>query len=138
MSLQRIIGIDETTTRQTYTWSRLPSRNHHRNTGSRFCGGCVRGSTHMGMTETSGLSDDEKINPEVYRIEDGHAWKESAFPTLRESGKCALCGAIGDFHLQAMTKCPRCGSPEPRKHPAIRFEGEVVICPNPFHNQSKP
>lgn len=43
--------------------------------------------------------NDENINPDVYRVEDGHAWKESAFPTLRESGKCALCGAIRDFHI---------------------------------------
>jgi uncharacterized Zn finger protein (UPF0148 family) len=31
------------------------------------------------------------------------------------------------------THCPRCGSPSPYMHPAVQHEGEVSICPNPWH-----
>jgi hypothetical protein len=43
---------------------------------------------------------DEEANPNIYRPEDGHPWKESHWPSLRDSGKCALCGAAGHLHTQ--------------------------------------
>lgn len=32
-------------------------------------------------------------------------------------------------------KCPRCGSPEAKLHPAVQFEGEVQPCPHPWHQE---
>lgn len=31
-------------------------------------------------------------------------------------------------------RCPRCNSPDPKRHPALQFEGEVEPCTHPFHN----
>lgn len=48
----------------------------------------------------------------------------------------------GDTSLPVDTslRCPTCGSPEPRSHPAVSGGGEVThICPDPFHGEdSRP
>ena len=37
---------------------------------------------------------------------------------------------------ETMTKkCPRCYSPDPRRHPAVQLGGEVQPCPDDFHRQ---
>lgn len=46
-------------------------------------------------------NDDEVINPEVYRIEDGHTYEESAWSSLKEAHKCHLCGSLEEFHMEA-------------------------------------
>lgn len=41
-------------------------------------------------------------------------------------------GASGLGRSRSAT-CPRCASPDPDRHPATSFEGEVIPCPHSWH-----
>lgn len=58
----------------------------------RFCG------LSMGEHEHSCPHSDENINPEVYRVEDGHRYMESPWPSLE--GMCSLCGHAFSIHME--------------------------------------
>jgi len=40
--------------------------------------------------------------------------------------------------LDAAGHCPRCYSPQPHLHPAVQAEGEVQVCPHPWHFTAVP
>ncbi|MBI3654143.1 MAG: hypothetical protein HY231_24185 [Acidobacteria bacterium] len=49
---------------------------------------------------------------------------------------CPNCSAQ---HIDAPElRCPKCDSPDPKRHPAMQFEGEVQICDHLWHTFDKP
>ncbi|ALJ12586.1 hypothetical protein [Sphingopyxis macrogoltabida] len=46
------------------------------------------------------------------------------------------------YALHPGHRCPTCDSPDPHRHPAMAFEGEVEVCTDAYHliptNQNRP
>lgn len=43
------------------------------------------------------------------------------------------CNEVPDSEVKASAQCPSCNSPDPKRHPATAFEGEVSLCEDPWH-----
>ena len=43
-----------------------------------------------------------------------------------------------EVKMPELTKCPRCKSRSPERHPAVQYGGEVEICTHDFHLTPTP
>jgi len=82
---------------------------------------------------------------EIGRVVWHAPWRKYVFEPAKNCIFDANClSEIGAFlieetkkHMAALKearKCPTCESPDPNRHPAMQFEGEVQPCKDKFHN----
>lgn len=65
-----------------------------------------------------------------------NAWKNLAYDLAE---KLHFSGYLDELTRSAVaSKCPTCNSPDPKKHPAMQFEGEVQPCRDPWHAPLPP
>lgn len=55
-------------------------------------------------------------------------------PALETPGFRITAIESRDKELPLASRCPRCGSPSPERHPAMQYEGEVQPCPHDWHS----
>jgi hypothetical protein len=65
------------------------------------------------------------------RTGEGH---DQVYPIVGKRGN-ELRVVIDAPQKPYFARCPTCDSPEPRKHPAMQFEGEVQPCPDLWHKE---
>lgn len=63
--------------------------------------------------------------------------------TVRLAGGPVFCGFKRELGKECPNvmhhiheRCPRCESPQPQLHPAVQREGEVHVCPHPWHSST--
>lgn len=50
----------------------------------------------------------------------------------------SLKDAVPSDPVSGEGKCPTCASPDPARHPAVQYGGEVSICKDAFHTPPSP
>jgi hypothetical protein len=73
----------------------------------------------------------------ISNLRDQHPRVPNDCPTEYIVDALAAAGLLASPAVPA-ERCPRCDSPDPAKHPAVQFEGEVSICPDLWHSPAVP